>query len=161
MKNLYSLKRFYSKLLFYIASRMPFVQPTFRAKLYKMGGVCIECPKRTFIGYGVHIDDMDPGKVSIGEYSFLTQGVSILTHYVSSEYSKHIQFYYGRVSIGKHVFLGTNAVIVKPIVIGDFSIIGANSVVVCNIPPYEIWGGNPARFIRKRIQEDENTFPVS
>lgn len=28
------------------------------------------------------------------------------------------------------------------------------SVVTKDIPPYEIWGGNPAKLIRKRFDED-------
>jgi acetyltransferase-like isoleucine patch superfamily enzyme len=39
-------------------------------------------------------------------------------------------------------------IITKGVTIGDKSVIAAGSVVVCNIPPYEIWGGNPAKFIK-------------
>lgn len=55
------------------------------------------------------------------------------------------------VCIGDDVFVGTNAIIIKGVSIGDRSIVGAGSVVVCNVPEDEVWGGNPARFIRKLI----------
>ena len=38
--------------------------------------------------------------------------------------------------------------------IGDGAIIGMGSVVTKNIGPYEIWAGSPARFIRKRFNEN-------
>ncbi|NWJ51491.1 MAG: acyltransferase [Bacteroidetes bacterium] len=54
-----------------------------------------------------------------------------------------------KVHIGEEVFIGTGAIIMKGVNIGEKSIIGAGSVVTKNIPAGEIWGGNPARFIRK------------
>ena len=52
------------------------------------------------------------------------------------------------VTIGNHVFIGGHCIVLKGTIIGDRSIIGAGSVVSGIIPPDEIWGGNPARFIR-------------
>jgi acetyltransferase-like isoleucine patch superfamily enzyme len=52
------------------------------------------------------------------------------------------------VSIGNHVFIGAHSTILKGVSIGDNSIIGAGSVVTKNVPPNEIWGGNPAKFIK-------------
>lgn len=51
--------------------------------------------------------------------------------------------------IGNDVFIGTHCIICKGVEIGDRSIIAAGSVVVKNIPPDEVWGGNPAKFLRK------------
>ncbi|MGN0213204.1 MAG: acyltransferase [Muribaculaceae bacterium] len=53
------------------------------------------------------------------------------------------------VIIGDDVFIGTRTIINKGITIGDRSIVAAGSVVVKNIPADEIWGGNPAKFIKK------------
>lgn len=52
------------------------------------------------------------------------------------------------VIIGDHVFIGAHSTILKGVNIGSYSIIGSGSVVTKSIPPYEIWGGNPAKFIR-------------
>lgn len=51
--------------------------------------------------------------------------------------------------IGNDVFIGANCIILKGVTIGDRAIVGAGSVVTANIPADEIWGGNPAKFIRK------------
>lgn len=52
------------------------------------------------------------------------------------------------VVIGNDVFIGAGTIVLKGVVIGDRSIIGAGSVVTKEIPPDEIWAGNPAKFIR-------------
>lgn len=51
--------------------------------------------------------------------------------------------------IGDDVFIGANSIVLKGVTIGERSIVGAGSVVSKNIPPDEIWGGNPIKFIRK------------
>lgn len=53
------------------------------------------------------------------------------------------------IRIGDDVFIGTNTIILKGVTIGDRSIVAAGSVVSRSIPSDEIWGGNPARMIRK------------
>lgn len=52
------------------------------------------------------------------------------------------------VNIGDYVFIGARSIICKGVTIGDYSIIAAGSVVSKDVPPREIWGGNPAKYIR-------------
>lgn len=52
------------------------------------------------------------------------------------------------ITIGNDVFIGAHSTILKGVNIGDRAIIGACSVVTKTIPPDQIWGGNPAKFIR-------------
>ena len=60
----------------------------------------------------------------------------------------------GNLIIGNDVWIGYNSTIMAGIEIGDGAIIGANSTVTKNVPPYTIVGGNPAREIRKRFPND-------
>jgi len=52
------------------------------------------------------------------------------------------------VRIGSNVWIGFDVCILPGVTIGDGSIIGARSVVVSDIPPYCVAGGNPAGVIR-------------
>lgn len=47
-----------------------------------------------------------------------------------------------------HVFVGPNSVIIGDIIIGEHSIIAPGSVVVKDVPPYSVVGGNPAKVIK-------------
>lgn len=53
------------------------------------------------------------------------------------------------ITIKKQAFIGAGSVILKGVIIGKKSIVAAGSVVSKSIPSGEIWGGNPAKFIRK------------
>lgn len=57
----------------------------------------------------------------------------------------------GSILIKEGAFIGTRAIILKGVTIGEHSIIGAGSVIAKDIPDNEIWAGNPARFIKKII----------
>ena len=51
--------------------------------------------------------------------------------------------------IGDGAFIGAHSIILKGVSIGKRAVIGAGSVVTKNIGDDEIWGGAPARLIRK------------
>ena len=53
--------------------------------------------------------------------------------------------------IRDNVFIGMNSIILKGVTIGCNVIIAAGSVVSKNIPDNQIWGGNPAKFIKNNI----------
>lgn len=55
--------------------------------------------------------------------------------------------------IKKGAFVGASAIVLKGVTIGEKAVVAAGSVVTKDIPDGEIWGGNPARFIRKTDNE--------
>ena len=59
-----------------------------------------------------------------------------------------------RTIIGADVWIGANAVILSGVTVGNGAVIGAGSIVTHDVPPYEIWAGNPAKKIRNRFDED-------
>jgi acetyltransferase-like isoleucine patch superfamily enzyme len=61
----------------------------------------------------------------------------------------------GHVIINDNVFIGEYVVILKNVEIGIGSIIGSNSVVNKNIPPYSIAVGNPVKIVKKFDFEDK------
>ncbi|WP_224972674.1 CatB-related O-acetyltransferase [Acinetobacter oleivorans] len=56
--------------------------------------------------------------------------------------------------IGHDVWIGARALLKPTITIGNGAVIAANSVVTKDVPPYAIVGGNPAKIIKFRFDED-------
>ena len=63
---------------------------------------------------------------------------------------------FSKTAVGNDVWIGSKCLIKGGVTIGDGAVIGMGSVVTHDVPPYEIWAGNPARLIRKRF--DDNTI---
>ncbi len=60
----------------------------------------------------------------------------------------------GDTVIGNDVWIGNSVTIMPGVHIGDGAIIGTNALVAKNVEPYTIVGGNPARLIRERFDEE-------
>lgn len=56
--------------------------------------------------------------------------------------------------IGNDVWLGANSLVLKGVKIGDGAVIGAGAVVTKDVPPYAIVGGNPAKVIKMRFDDE-------
>jgi len=54
----------------------------------------------------------------------------------------------GDITLERDVWLGTGAVILPGVTIGEGAVVGANSVVTRSVPPYTVVGGVPARRIK-------------
>ena len=62
--------------------------------------------------------------------------------------------YKGDTVVGNDVWIGYESLIMPGVHIGDGAIIAARSVVVSDVEPYTIAGGNPAKPIRRRFEQD-------
>ncbi len=54
------------------------------------------------------------------------------------------------IDIGRDVWIGTNAVILQGISIGDHAVVAANATVTKDVPAWSVVGGTPARVLRDR-----------
>jgi len=57
------------------------------------------------------------------------------------------------VRICKNAWIGQNVFILKGVTVGEGAIIGVNSVVITDIPPYSVAIGNPARVVAKNLDK--------
>lgn len=60
----------------------------------------------------------------------------------------------GDTVIGNDVWIGRESVILPGVKIGDGAIVAACSVVSGDIPPYAVFGGNPARLVKMRFDQE-------
>lgn len=60
----------------------------------------------------------------------------------------------GDTVVGNDVWIGRETVVMPGVKIGDGAIVAAYSVVAKDIPPYGVVGGNPARLLKKRFDEE-------
>ncbi len=60
----------------------------------------------------------------------------------------------GDTVIGNDVWIGSEAIVMPGVKIGDGAIIGTRALVTHDVEPYAVVGGNPARTIRKRFDDD-------
>ena len=92
--------------------------------------------------------------VTIGDNCLISSNctISSYNHIVNSNnryVNQNEDFQYSKpVSISNNVWIGMNSCILPGVTIGNNSIIGAGSVVTKNVPPNEIWVGNPAKKIK-------------
>jgi virginiamycin A acetyltransferase len=57
--------------------------------------------------------------------------------------------------IGNDVWIGYDSLIMPGVQVGDGAIVAARSLVVKDIPPYTMAGGNPAQPIKQRFSDAE------
>ena len=69
-------------------------------------------------------------------------GCSILSHSSIDKKS-------GRVVLRRGCKLGAHSVVMPGVEIGENAVVGANSLVIRNVPPGEIWFGTPAKLYRE------------
>ncbi len=60
----------------------------------------------------------------------------------------------GDIVVKDDVWIGQNAIICSGVTIGQGAVVAAGSVVTKNVEPYSIVGGNPAKFIKYRLDEN-------
>lgn len=108
-----------------------------------------EIGKFCSISWGVSIGPEDHDYKRLTSHSFLysTKSFQLTPH-------KHYSPFERPCSIGNDVWVGCNATILRGVTIGDGAVVGANSLVNKDVPPYAIVAGNPAKVIKFRFPED-------
>ena len=114
-------------------------------------------------------DNKKGDKLYIGKFCSIATGVNfnlggsenhrsdwISTFPFSKIFEKGNDSYFpkGNTIIGNDVWIGTEAIIMPGITIGDGAIIGARSIVTKDIPPYSIVVGVPGKVIKKRFSDE-------
>ena len=102
----------------------------------------------TFIGDRCHLESgvFIPNLVTLEEDTFVGPNCTFLNDSRPPSHGK----YWKKTIVHKGAVIGGNCTVLPGIEIGENAMIGAGSVVTKNIPPNEVWMGNPAKFYKKR-----------
>ena len=126
-----------------------------------------------FESHVTHLYDWNGDKLIIGKFCQIAAGVEFVMNGANHQMNCVTTFPFytlegwnmeppaasdlplkGDTVIGNDVWIGQNAVILPGVHIGDGAIIGADCVVGCDVEPYTIVVGNPAKVLRKRFDDE-------
>ena len=103
------------------------------------------------------------GEVEFADFSFLSAGARLVTGSDAFDGSGLLgptipddlrNVTRGRVVLERHAGLGTNAVALPNVTIGEGTVVGAGAVVTEDLPPWTICVGAPARPVRERPRDE-------
>ena len=98
--------------------------------------------------------------VEIGESTILGSGAMVVDtdfHQPAGEWEWNDDYVAGAepVKIGRGVFIGARAIILKGVTIGDRAVVGAGAVVTRDVPTGGVVAGNPARLVNEASLRNE------
>lgn len=100
------------------------------------------------IGPGVEI--YNPGGLYLGHHSIISQDAYLCgaTHDYNS-----IEFTYLKspIRLEPYAWVCAKAIVLPGVVLGEGSVLGAGALTSKNLEPWSIYAGNPAKFIKKRV----------
>jgi acetyltransferase-like isoleucine patch superfamily enzyme len=76
-------------------------------------------------------------------------------HLFSHKQGNGSSFSRGDITIHNDVWIGANCTILDNVTIGNGAVVAAGSVVINDVPPYAIVGGNPAKVIKYRFSSNQ------
>ncbi|HEY7021020.1 MAG TPA: acyltransferase [Ktedonobacterales bacterium] len=130
----------------HIGERVHFVATTVPTELVAFKGGELTIGPRTFVNYGCSF--AATARVAIGADCLFGPYVNITDNDFHDLRDRTRQPEAQPVTIGDHVWIGTRALILPGVTIGDGAVVGAGSVVTKDIPPNGVVAGNPARLLR-------------
>ncbi|WP_253375265.1 DapH/DapD/GlmU-related protein [Okibacterium sp. HSC-33S16] len=113
---------------------------------YSDFGKNITLGKRIFINSGCKFQDQ--GGIVIGDDCLIGHNtvMATLNHDLSPD--RRADMHPGRITVGRNVWIGSNAIILPGVTIGDNAVVGAAAVVTKDVPENAVVVGSPARVVR-------------
>ncbi len=138
----------YRKIRNIILYRLAYFCPLngWRVKMHRWRGVHIG--KNVYIGMQCTIDNAYPEYIFIEDNVSVVNETTILAH--SNPYPHFEGVFPSQVSpvvIRRGAWIGVKSILLPGVTVGEKAVVSAGSVVVRNVPPYTLVGGNPAKKI--------------
>ena len=111
----------------------------------------LEMGQLTAIGPGAEC--YNPGKIKLGNKVTISQYAYLCA--ASHDFTKRQHPLITKpIIVEDHVWVAAGAFVSMGVTIGEGAIVGARSCVFKDVAPWDVVGGNPAKFIKKRVLED-------
>lgn len=140
---------------------------------YTIGNSSVKIGKFTYGHEKMHVHEWGEGaSLTIGKFCSLARNINIFlggnhrTDWITTFPFGHIfnkelggkgivghPATRGNITIANDVWIGTNVTIMSGVTIGNGAVIGANALVVKDVKPYEVVGGNPATHLKYRFED--------
>ena len=142
--------RIKKKLLKLIAKQLPGCE--LRIRLLRLCGYIIG--DSVYVGEDIIIiDDLSDTRfnLTIGDRASISPRVTFVLHTQPNESRivPYVNSHKGSISVNSDAWIGTGAVILPNVTIGEGAVVGANSVVTKSVAPYTVVGGVPAHKIKE------------
>lgn len=125
----------------------PFIAPT--ARIYAPW--LLEIGHHSCLATRSEVYNLGPVKIgertTIAQYAYICNG----THDMCTPV---MPLLVGNIEIGNDVFIGAKSLLLPGVIIGDGAVVGAGAVVTKDVEPWTVVGGNPAKFLKKRVIKD-------
>ncbi|MBU6997233.1 MAG: acyltransferase [Theionarchaea archaeon] len=136
----------YSYVLLRMAMISPFVG--LNAFLHRLRGVVMG--KEVKIAHDVIIDPVEPARVVLEDFVTISPRVTIFAH---SNPTLPLYEYMGprmvsHVRVKKGSWIGTGAILLPGVTVGEYTVVGAGAVVTKDIPAHVLAAGVPAKVIK-------------
>lgn len=110
--------------------------------------------EHTYINEGSRVDSGSNSRIvigkhcAIGRYAHITSKTHPLSCPTTDEQHFEVVHEEADVIIGNYVWIGDKVTVLPGIKIGDYAIVGAHSLVLNDVKPFEIVGGVPASHLK-------------
>jgi len=130
-----------------------YIEPPFHSN---WGGKHVHFGNNIYANFNLTL--VDDTHIYVGDYTMFGPNVTVATaaHPILPEMRMPVTQYNKPVHIGKNCWIGTGAIILPGVTIGDNTVIGAGSVVTKDIPANVVAVGNPCKVLREINENDKD-----
>ena len=123
--------------------KAPYIKPGVKVKFpwhLTIGDYC-------WIGEDAWIDNLAP--VTIGSHVCISQGAYLCTG--NHDWTTpNMRLFTRPITLRDGCWVGAKCVVCPGVTLGEGAVLAAGSVAATDIPPFQVWAGNPARFVKLR-----------